>query len=189
MIFKYLTEQTSQLATSKWGGIGGGGDTLGGKRHRGQLSSGNLPGGNWPRWGIVLGDWPGGGGGGIWWEILFRGKLSPTGIWYPLHCMSLPSGVIKWVCQPMHTHINPWGRFHWSYAITKLTAHCMCDLMSDLIWSISKYRKSMVIYDTECPYWDQVSVNNTNTNSYWPKLTAQRLLLLLLPLLHYNTTR
>ena len=31
----------------------------------------------------------------------------------------------------------------------------MCGLMSDLI--ICKFRKSMVIHDTECPYWDQVS--------------------------------
>ena len=36
----------------------------------------------------------------------------------------------------------------------------MCSLMSDLM--ISKFRKTMVIHDTECPYWDQVSLNNTN---------------------------
>ena len=32
--------------------------------------------------------------------------------------------------------------------------------MSDLV--ICKFRKSMVIYDAECAYWDQVSLNNTN---------------------------
>ena len=37
----------------------------------------------------------------------------------------------------------------------------MCDLMSDLV--ICKVRKSVVIHDTECPYWDQVSFNNTQT--------------------------
>ena len=31
-----------------------------------------------------------------------------------------------------------------------------------LIWWFEKFRKSMVIHDTECPYWDQVSLNNTN---------------------------
>ena len=28
-----------------------------------------------------------------------------------------------------------------------------------------KFRKSMVMHDTECLYWDQVSLNNTNPNS------------------------
>ena len=27
--------------------------------------------------------------------------------------------------------------------------------------------KSMVIHDTECPYWDQVSLNNTNPLTLW----------------------
>ena len=44
--------------------------------------------------------------------------------------------------------------------ITRLTAHFMCGLMSDLL--ICKFIKCMVIHDTECPYWDQVSLNNTN---------------------------
>ena len=36
----------------------------------------------------------------------------------------------------------------------------VCGLISDLVnW---KFRKSMVIHDTECPYWDQVSLNNAN---------------------------
>ena len=60
----------------------------------------------------------------------------------------------------MHTHTNPWGRLKWLYAIIRLTAHFMCGLMSYLV--IGKFRKSMGICDTECPYWDQVSLNNTN---------------------------
>ena len=30
------------------------------------------------------------------------------------------------------------------------------------IWWFASLDKSMVIHDTECPYWDQVSLNNTN---------------------------
>ena len=53
----------------------------------------------------------------------------------------------------------------WSYAITRLRAHFMCGLLSDLvickiIW------KRMVIHDTECAYWDQVSLNNANQTSF-----------------------
>ena len=55
-------------------------------------------------------------------------------------------------------HANPWGRFKWPYAITRLTAHFTCGLMSDLV--ICKFRKSIIIHDTECRYWDQVSLNN-----------------------------
>ena len=33
-----------------------------------------------------------------------------------------------------------------------------------LIWWFACWEKSMVIHDTECPYWDQVSLNNTNPN-------------------------
>ena len=33
---------------------------------------------------------------------------------------------------------------------------------SDLV--ICNFRKSMVIHDTECPYWDQVSLNSTKPN-------------------------
>ena len=44
--------------------------------------------------------------------------------------------------------------------ITRLTIHFMCSLMSDLV--ICKFGKSLVIHDTECPFWDQVSLNNTN---------------------------
>ena len=36
------------------------------------------------------------------------------------------------------------------------------------VWSadLHLFIKSMVIYDTECPYWDQVSLNNTNKQTY-----------------------
>ena len=56
----------------------------------------------------------------------------------------------------------------WPSATTRLTAHFICGLMSDLV--ICKFRKSMVVHDTECPYWDQVSLNNTiqPTNSDVP---------------------
>ena len=70
------------------------------------------------------------------------------------------SGVITWVCWPIHAHTNPTGRLKWLYAITRLTGHFMCGLVSDL--GICKFWKSMVIHDAECPYWDQVSLNNTN---------------------------
>ena len=62
------------------------------------------------------------------------------------------------------THTNPWGKLKWPYPITRLTAHFMCGLMFDLV--IWKFRKSMIIHDTECPYWDQVSLNNTQTVEY-----------------------
>ena len=72
----------------------------------------------------------------------------------------IPSRVIKWVCYPIYTHTNPWGKLKWPYAITRLAAHFICGLMSDLV--ICNFRKDMVIHDTECPYWHQVSINNTN---------------------------
>ena len=60
----------------------------------------------------------------------------------------------------IYTHTNPWGKLKWPHAITRLAAHYMCGLMSDLV--ICNSRKSMVIHDTECHYWDRVSLNNTN---------------------------
>ena len=69
-------------------------------------------------------------------------------------------GEVSMLTHTYGTHTNPWGRLMWPYAITRLTAHFMCGLTSDL--AICKFRKGMVIHDTECPYWDQVSLNNTN---------------------------
>ena len=58
----------------------------------------------------------------------------------------------------MLTHIyihKPWRKIEVAICkITRLTAHFMCGLMSDLL--ICKFVKSMAIHDTECPYWDQV---------------------------------
>ena len=62
-----------------------------------------------------------------------------------------------------HTHpYKPWGRLKWPHAITRLTSHFTCDLLSDLV--MCKQKKSMVIHDTKCPHWNQVSLNNSNTN-------------------------
>ena len=71
-----------------------------------------------------------------------------------------PPGDDKVSMLTIHTHTNPWGRLKWPYAITRLIAHFICGWMSARV--ICKVRKSMVIHDTECPYWDQVSLNNTN---------------------------
>ena len=46
--------------------------------------------------------------------------------------------------------------------------------MSDLM--ICKFRRIMVIHDTECPYWDHVSLNNTNQTK--PNLHTEYLLCL-----------
>ena len=48
------------------------------------------------------------------------------------------------------------------------------------VWSGDmQFRKSMVTHDTECPYWDQVSLNNTNPN---PTLYSPSSRQILLPL-------
>ena len=56
------------------------------------------------------------------------------------------------------THSNPWGRLKWPYAITRLTAHFMCGLMSDLLHC--EFKEYDVLYDAESPYWDQASLSN-----------------------------
>ena len=41
------------------------------------------------------------------------------------------------------------------------------------VWSADLHLliKSMVIHDAECPYWDQVSLNNTNqTKPHWDQV-------------------
>ena len=35
-----------------------------------------------------------------------------------------------------------------------------------LIWWSASIEKHMVLHDTECPYWDQVSLNNTKLQTY-----------------------
>ena len=73
-------------------------------------------------------------------------------------------GVIKWICWPIHTHTNPWGSLVTIYnhqATSPLhewpVAYESGDL--EILESVC-----MVIHDTKFPYWDQVSLHNTNTN-------------------------
>ena len=47
--------------------------------------------------------------------------------------------------------------------ISRLTAHSMCGLMSDLL--ICMFIKRMVIHDTECPFWDKVSLTHSSLSS------------------------
>ena len=60
--------------------------------------------------------------------------------------------LIVLVAQSGHTECDQLGkgRLKRTYVITRLTANFMCDLMSDLV--NCKFRKGMVIHDTECPY-------------------------------------
>ena len=85
------------------------------------------------------------------------------------------------------------------YAITRLTAHFMCGLMSQvsgfrfeafhLVWSGDlKFRKGMVIQDTECPYWDQVSSNNTNQTKFVWSSNKFRLVCVVWTLNAFDTT-
>ena len=46
---------------------------------------------------------------------------------------------------------NPLTKIMWPSAVTRLTAHFMYGLMSDLV-IFASIGKNMVIYDTECPY-------------------------------------
>ena len=70
--------------------------------------------------------------------------------WLSFHCL----GVDK-VSMLTHTYPHkPWRKIKWPYASSRLTTHFMCGLMSDLV--ICKFRKSMVMHNTECSYWDQV---------------------------------
>ena len=63
----------------------------------------------------------------------------------------------------MLTYTNPWGRLssHLQSPGQLPTLHVAW--MSDLV--ICKCGKSMAIHDTECTYWDQVSLNNINQTS------------------------
>ena len=62
-------------------------------------------------------------------------------------------------------------RLKWPYAITKVTAYFVCGLKSDLV--IYKFRKNMVTRDSRCPYWGQVSLNNTNPSHFSQSLENQ----------------
>ena len=48
-------------------------------------------------------------------------------------------------------------------AVTRLTAHLMCGVVSDLV--ICELREYDFVYDTKCPYWDKASLNNINSYS------------------------
>ena len=83
----------------------------------------------------------------------------------------LPSGVNK---VSIWTHLYLW-RSIWPFAIT--TTHFTCGLMSDLVICMPR-KKSMVVHDTEYPYWDQVSLiySNSSTNSLWLFYRIRRML-------------
>ena len=78
---------------------------------------------------------------------------------------------VKWVCYSIHTHTNPWGKLwsdHMQSPGWQPTLWIMYGLISDLM--ICKFRKVWSYNDTECPYWDKVSLNN-NTTQTQPFLT------------------
>ena len=56
------------------------------------------------------------------------------------------------------------------------------------VWSADLHllMKSMVIHDTECPYWDQVSLNNTNQSIKILFSRSVQFLLYLFPLKSHN---
>ena len=63
-----------------------------------------------------------------WWFVILAGNISNSICLSPLWGDKVS----------MLTQTNLWGRFKKSYSITRLTAHFMCDLMSDLV--ICKHR-------------------------------------------------
>ena len=66
---------------------------------------------------------------------------------------------------PIYTHTKPGGRLKWSYA---KSPGWRPFYVWPCVWSADLHLliKSMVIHDTECPYWDQVSLNNTPNQIY-----------------------
>ena len=72
-----------------------------------------------------------------------------------VHFMSLRC--LLYTTWPSLTSFKKWNVLP-HYLRTRLTAHVMCGMTFDL--EIFKLRKILVIYDTECSYWDQVSLNN-----------------------------
>ena len=84
-----------------------------------------------------------------------------------LSCLTLhiswPSGVIKWVCSPIHTHANPWGRTRGhlqlpSWQPSLRLAWCL------IWWFTVTARNSLVTHGTKWPYWNQVFLNNIKLN-------------------------
>ena len=71
---------------------------------------------------------------------------------------------LKFIVQ-RHCGLNktkPLGRLKWPYIITRLTLY-----VCPVVWSgdLQVY-KNMVLHDTRCPYWDQVSLNNINPPTF-----------------------
>ena len=66
----------------------------------------------------------------------------------------------------MLTHTYPRERESWKWpsAITRLTVHFTCCLISDLVLCKYILKNSVVIHDTEYPYWDQVMVSLDNAD-------------------------
>ena len=86
--------------------------------------------------------------------------------------------------------LNTRWRLYWPYAITRLTAHfIMCLLTS----GDCKFRKSMVIHGTECPYWDKpgrqgvINLSNAKPTLAW--FTSVRVSLSVSQWMIYGTTR
>ena len=60
-------------------------------------------------------------------------------------------------CMLTHTYPHkPLRKIKWPSAITRLTAHFTCGLMSDLAVCRCLHRKNMVIHDIECLCWPGV---------------------------------
>ena len=93
------------------------------------------------------------------WYVFVSLKWWSLGIGW-LYCMcserwSLPSGVMKWICHPIHTnrHLR---KIKVGTAITRLTVHFTYGVMFDLvICQLEEYD----LYDTKYPNWDQVLPN------------------------------
>ena len=70
-----------------------------------------------------------------------------------------------------------WKFFHlkWPHAIARLTAHFMCGAWSMIWWFASLGKVVIHMLGTECPYLDQVSLNNTNqpTNHIYASISLQ----------------
>ena len=72
--------------------------------------------------------------------------------------------MIKWVSWLIHTYTTPEKRRLIKVIISNHQADSPLHVWSDLV--ICKFRKSVVIHDTKCPYWDQASLNNKNQTKY-----------------------
>ena len=65
----------------------------------------------------------------------------------------------------IHTYLHkPLRKVKCPSTTTRLTAHFMCGLMPDLVFA--SIGKEYVMDDSECPYGDEVSLNNTNSYKY-----------------------